>query len=374
MANPFNKKTWQNRLSEYPTRRQLVDVDTGNTQTVDVTRSEGQIYNTGDGFTQANMNDLENRIYNAFEDFDGIAAATHTIPRVVPKDITQYYNDGTLGDRLAGRDGFSLYEDIFVGDYFQLSRPITVDSDIENIRNNVGCNHVMIMSLHANRYSNVGNTFSKLTLCPCIVDTEGYPHLGHFGACRLDESWEHFLQNGYEGSSLRAKLGNGDEQASIEQGATITQQLKYEFGSNLLPIVDSYVVSGYDSDGNIQFSPKTGQSAYPIVDTLMDCEVIGYPLQKSFQLPSKLNYFESVANIRETLDDKTYYPWVYKNESSYSSIPDTVIYPYITPGMMQNSKNVIALNVKKLQIDRINLTSASLMMNTLVTPIFTIFE
>lgn len=59
----YQQKVWQNRLSEYPTRRLLTKVNEGDdTILVDVTREEGTIMQQGDAFSAANMNDLESRI------------------------------------------------------------------------------------------------------------------------------------------------------------------------------------------------------------------------------------------------------------------------------------------------------------------------
>lgn len=62
----FVKKTWKDRVSQYLNRRQLTDVNTGSTQVVTVVRDEGNVSETGDPFTAANMNDLEDRIDAAF--------------------------------------------------------------------------------------------------------------------------------------------------------------------------------------------------------------------------------------------------------------------------------------------------------------------
>lgn len=56
----FNKKTWVDRQSEYPTRRKLVS--TGNENEYDVTRAEGTITQEGDALNAENLNDLEERI------------------------------------------------------------------------------------------------------------------------------------------------------------------------------------------------------------------------------------------------------------------------------------------------------------------------
>ena len=53
------------------------------------------------------------------------AMFVHNIPRLVPKDITAYITDGTFWKRLEGTDGYALFEDIYVGDYFKMSRAIS---------------------------------------------------------------------------------------------------------------------------------------------------------------------------------------------------------------------------------------------------------
>ena len=63
----FNKKVWKSRISEYPSRRTLTDTTSGTQQVVTVQRNEGNISEQGDGFTKANMDDLENRIEAGFK-------------------------------------------------------------------------------------------------------------------------------------------------------------------------------------------------------------------------------------------------------------------------------------------------------------------
>lgn len=63
----FSKKTWKDRIAQYLNRRKLTDVDTGDVQTVTVARDEGGITEDGDIFNAATMNDLEDRIDNAFD-------------------------------------------------------------------------------------------------------------------------------------------------------------------------------------------------------------------------------------------------------------------------------------------------------------------
>lgn len=64
----FIKKTWVDRLVEYAGRRKLTDISNGKTQVVDVVRNEGNVSKEGDAFNAANMNNLEKRIYDTFND------------------------------------------------------------------------------------------------------------------------------------------------------------------------------------------------------------------------------------------------------------------------------------------------------------------
>lgn len=59
----FVKKTWKDRISQYPNRRIINDGYVE--KTVYVGRDEGTITQTGDPFNASNMNDLEGRIQAA---------------------------------------------------------------------------------------------------------------------------------------------------------------------------------------------------------------------------------------------------------------------------------------------------------------------
>lgn len=70
MNNPYVSKTWKDRDSEYPTRRELAYIDPETslpaTLQVTVTRDEGTITEVGDPFAATTMNGLESRINTAF--------------------------------------------------------------------------------------------------------------------------------------------------------------------------------------------------------------------------------------------------------------------------------------------------------------------
>lgn len=62
----FTAKEWKNRLVEFAGRRSLKNVSTNETTVYDVIRNEGQVSQEGDSFSATTMNDLEQRISDAF--------------------------------------------------------------------------------------------------------------------------------------------------------------------------------------------------------------------------------------------------------------------------------------------------------------------
>ena len=64
--NGFSRKTWTDRVSEYPTRRILTDTTSQATQQVLVSRDEGTVTSQGDTFDAETMNNLEARIASSF--------------------------------------------------------------------------------------------------------------------------------------------------------------------------------------------------------------------------------------------------------------------------------------------------------------------
>ena len=58
----FVAKEWIDRLVEFAGRRKITNVSTGEETTVDVGRAEGNVSQSGDAFSAANMNDMEQRV------------------------------------------------------------------------------------------------------------------------------------------------------------------------------------------------------------------------------------------------------------------------------------------------------------------------
>lgn len=107
MAFGFVKKTWKDRISEYPTRRTLTKED-GSTELVTVSRSEGTVSQEGDAFSADNLNDLETRVDNALTE----ANSNLTIRYNQETDMVQVLGEsGEWYDwKSIGLKGVSLYD------------------------------------------------------------------------------------------------------------------------------------------------------------------------------------------------------------------------------------------------------------------------
>lgn len=69
----FTTKTWKNRITEYPNRRNITN---GGVQSVvTVERNEGTVSQEGDAFSADNMNALESRIATGIENVGGLVAS-----------------------------------------------------------------------------------------------------------------------------------------------------------------------------------------------------------------------------------------------------------------------------------------------------------
>lgn len=67
----FSKKVWKDFIAEYPNRRKIKNVATQEEQVVEVQLDVGTIQENGDKWAMTPMNDLENRIDQAFSDIEG---------------------------------------------------------------------------------------------------------------------------------------------------------------------------------------------------------------------------------------------------------------------------------------------------------------
>lgn len=159
-----------------------------------------------------------------------ISSMDHNIPRAIPKDITAYYQNGTLWQRLNGTNGFTLFEDIFAGDYFQMSRPITTPNQDPQYAV-TGADWVTIAGINtlAGNGDSVDMWFNHLVMVPGKGDLPG---VNYFGRNRMNPT--DTTAGGYYNSELHQSiLGPVVSAGSTVAGATVNQQLYAEFGTHL---------------------------------------------------------------------------------------------------------------------------------------------
>ena len=159
-----------------------------------------------------------------------IHAISHNIPRVTPKDITAYISDGTFWNRLAGTNGFALFEDIYVGDYFKMSRAISAYERTGQYQT-TGSQYVTIAGLDT--MMNNGDQGSGVNYHHAVmVAGQGFGGTQHFGRSRMNAT--NTTEGGYKASEMNTLvLGEVTSTGSTAADATINQQLYAEFGSHL---------------------------------------------------------------------------------------------------------------------------------------------
>lgn len=187
----------------------------------------------------------------------GIPVATalsHNIPRLVPKDITSYITDGTFWKRLAGTDGYALFEDIYVGDYFKMSRAISAYERTGQYQT-TGSQYITIAGLDT--MMNNGDQGSGITYHHAVmVPGQGFSGTQHFGRSRMNAT--NTTEGGYKASEMNTLvLGDVVSAGSTAADATINQQLYAEFGAHL-KTTRELVTKAINATGYNRFGSATG--------------------------------------------------------------------------------------------------------------------
>lgn len=179
---------------------------------------------------------------------------THNIPRLVPKDITAYITDGTFWKRLAGTDGYALFEDIYVGDYFKMSRAISAYERTGQYQT-TGSQYVTIAGLDTMMYN--GDQGNGVNYHHAVmVAGQGFGGTQHFGRSRMNAT--NTTEGGYKASEMNTLvLGEVTSTGSTAEGATINQQLYAEFGSHLKTTRES-VSNAINATGYNRYGGATG--------------------------------------------------------------------------------------------------------------------
>lgn len=183
-----------------------------------------------------------------------IHAISHNIPRITPKDITVYITDGSFWKRLAGTNGYALFEDIYVGDYFKMSRAISAYERTGQYQT-TGSQYVTIAGLDT--MMNNGDQESGVNYHHAVmVAGQGFGGTQHFGRSRMNAT--NTTEGGYKASEMNTLvLGEVTSTGSTAADATINQQLYAEFGSHL-KTTRELVSNAINATGYNRFGSATG--------------------------------------------------------------------------------------------------------------------
>lgn len=183
-----------------------------------------------------------------------IHAISHNIPRITPKDITAYITGGSFWKRLAGTNGYALFEDIYVGDYFKMSRAISAYERTGQYQT-TGSQYVTIAGLDT--MMNNGDQGSGVNYHHAVmVAGQGFGGTQHFGRSRMNAT--NTTKGGYKASEMNTLvLGEVTSTGSTAADATINQQLYAEFGSHL-KTTRELVSNAINATGYNRFGSATG--------------------------------------------------------------------------------------------------------------------
>lgn len=170
------------------------------------------------------------------------------------EEITRYVTDGSLWNRIAGTNGFTPFEDIYLGDYIKMSRAITAPNIDSGSSGVTGSQYVMVAGIN----TLYGNGDSNAVTYPHLVMVPGQGKGGtqHFGQHRMNAT--NTTVGGYKGSVMNTSvIGSVVSSGSTASGATINQQLYAEFGSHL-KTVRELISNDINATGYNRFGTNSG--------------------------------------------------------------------------------------------------------------------
>lgn len=267
--------------------------------------------------TQTIVDNAKNDVVNVYQaDLSALQTLVefYNIPRVTPKDITPYWTDGTLWNRIAGSSGFKPYEDIHVGDYIDMGRTVTCPDSYDGT---VGSQYVTVASCGGF----YGNGDSEITYPHIImVPGKGFGGTQHFGRHAMHASTPH---PGYVSSDMnQSVLGPVVTEGSIATGATINQQLYYIFGSHLKTI-KSLLATAMSSSLYNRFGSAGGASSgwgWQSVQTrlMSEIEVYGSIAWSSsgYDTGDANHQFELFRFSKSAVNNRSAYYWLKDAASS----------------------------------------------------------
>lgn len=220
---------------------------------------------------------VETQLLNLKDNYQSVKLY-HNIPRLVPKDVTCYIIDGTFYKRLAGTDGFELFEDLYVGDYIQMSRAISAYEQTQTYQA-TGSQYATIAGLDTRMGDgDGGDNVSVIDYHHAVmVPGKGFAGTQHFGRSRMNSSND--TTGGYVGSEMFiTTIGAVATSGSTATTASINQQLYAEFGSHLKTI-RQILSNAMDNTRYNRFGQASGASsgwAWTTVQAVLMSEVEVY--------------------------------------------------------------------------------------------------
>lgn len=233
------------------------------------------------------------------------------IPRC--KDITSYFTDGTLWNRISGTGYPHAYYDIQPGDYIDMGRTITCPNIQQDTYGTVGSRYVTVVSLGGLRGNGDSSavTYNHLVMVP----GQGLGGSQHFGRHRMNPT--NTTEGGYVGSQMFTDiLGAVVSAGSVATGATINQQLYYVFGSHLKTtrelLSNAVGTSLYNRSGSAT-GASSGWAWTSVQACLMsEVEVYGSVVWSSsaYDTGSACKQFELFAQSKAAINNRSAYYWL----------------------------------------------------------------
>ena len=175
------------------------------------------------------------------------------------KDITSYFTDGSLWDRIAGTNGYQKFEDLYLGDYFDMGATVTCPDSYEGT---VGSRYCVIAGFNC-LYGNGDNSAVNFDHIICVPGTGDIEHnsfgIEHFGRHAMNNS--NTTEGGYAGSVMHNSVygADGNKNAVVSISGTINNQLYNIFGSHLKPTRE-LLSNSINSNGKNRFGDGSGGS------------------------------------------------------------------------------------------------------------------
>lgn len=148
-------------------------------------------------------------------------------------DITNYLTDGSLWDRIHGTNGYSKFQDLYLGDYFDMGQNITCPDSYDGT---IGSRYCVIAGFNC-LYGNGDTNAVTYDHIICVPGTGDILHdsfgTEHFGRHAMNST--HTTEGGYAGSVMHLQVygADSDGNAVTNIAGTINAQLYTIFGSHL---------------------------------------------------------------------------------------------------------------------------------------------